>query len=533
MKWFRRAVALMVLLALTALFVDFAQIVPRGLHWLAHLQMTPAVLDFAGKGLLIAGLWVGITLLFGRVYCSFMCPLGILQDVFSRGKKIIRGKKAAYGYRPEMRKTRLALLAVFLVSLALVPVGVTVLDPYSNFGRIMTSLAKPVWQAGNNVLAKYVGAVGGLRFDYQLVYVDYPAIAAALVAFILIGVLAFFFGRRYCNTLCPVGTLLGLLARFSLFKIRLKPGCVSCGQCEKACKGECIDSKSKTVDASRCVACMNCLGVCRWDYVTYSPQLVTLASEAKTPPETVSVSAEEEPAGARRTFLQWSTFSVLLAAGPGRWRWGRSADPPPDPSLPTGVSEVEYEITAPVLPPGAGNVRHFQRHCTGCQLCVSKCPANILHPSTTELGWNGFMQPTVKFQRKFCNYDCTICTEVCPTHALQPLTVDEKHRLQIGKVVFLKRNCVVHSQHTNCGACAEHCPTGAVKMVPFGNPARALTIPETDPELCVGCGACENICPVRPFRAIYVDGLQEQGTAKLGYDPEAKQETVELNDFGF
>ncbi len=175
----------------------------------------------------------------------------------------------------------------------------------------------------------------------------------------------------------------------------------------------------------------------------------------------------------------------------------RSSVPLADPSLPTGVSRVEYEMTAPILPPGASDRKHFQLKCTSCHLCVTKCPANIIRPSTLELGISGFLQPVVKFDDGFCNYDCKICTEVCPSHALIPIdTKEEKHRLQIGRVVFLKENCVVETQGSNCGA-------------------------------------CEYICPVRPYRAIYVDGLDKHGQAKPAYDPNAKQEEIQLDDFGF
>lgn len=533
-RWLRIVVAALSLTTLSALFLDFTEIVPLQWHWIAHLQITPAILEFGMIGLIVCLSWLAITLLFGRVYCSVICPLGVVQDIFSRISKTIRGKKGKYRFRRGMMKTRLTFLGLFLLSLLAVPVGVTILDPYSSFGRIVTSLLRPLYLTGNNFLAHLVGG----RFHFQSVHVETHVVVAALTVLILIGTFSFLFGRRYCNTICPVGTLLGLLSKYSCFKVRLKSDCISCGLCEKTCKGECIDAKNKTVDASRCVACFNCLGTCKRNSILYSIPLKNIPKpmdEGLPENQAVIVPVEVPPgSGAdRRSFLQWSVFSLFIPSLAGSLGASRSSVPPVEPSLPTGVSRVSYETTASIMPPGATNLKHFQRRCTGCHLCVSKCPANIIRPSTIELGLAGFLQPVVKFDYGFCNYDCTICTEVCPSHALIPKTTEEKHRLQIGTVVFLKENCVVETQGSNCGACAEHCPTGAVKMIEYGDPAKHLTIPVVEPKFCIGCGACEYICPVRPYRAIYIDGMLQHKEAELSYDPNAKQESVELDGFGF
>ena len=529
LKWFRVVIATIVFVAITALFLDFTEKVPRIWYVLAHLQIVPAIL-FGGVGIL--AVWVLLTLLFGRVYCSTMCPLGILQDIIWKTRKIVRGKKARFRFRPAMTKTRLSIVVLFLIALPTLPIVVSLLDPYSNFGRMMASLFRPVALAGNNVLAWMLGETGSSTWYYRAISIDVAAATVSLLVLMLVGVLSLWFGRRYCNTICPVGTLLGWIAKLSRYKIRLKSDCISCGLCERSCKGECIDSKNKTVDASRCVACFNCLSTCRQGSLVYSSSRAILPVVESEPPchaTMQSVPVENPP---RRRFLKFSISSLFLPSLLASTKIARSA--PPDSSLPTGVSSVGYKMTNPILPPGASDLRHFQSNCTACFLCVSKCPTGILTPSTTELGLSGFLQPVVKFDHGFCNYECTICTEVCPTSALKRLeTKEEKHLLQIGRVVFLKKNCVVHSQETNCGACAEHCPTGAVKMVPYGDPSEALTIPETDPDLCVGCGACEYICPVRPYRAIYVDGLVKHQKAKPAFDPNAKQKEVELDDFGF
>jgi len=165
-----------------------------------------------------------------------------------------------------------------------------------------------------------------------------------------------------------------------------------------------------------------------------------------------------------------------------------------------------------VLPPGAKSLAHFQSRCTACHLCVANCPDQVLRPSVREHGLAGFLQPHQDFTVAFCSYNCSNCSQICPTGAIQPLTVEERRRVRTGVALFFQDRCVVKTKGTSCGACNEHCPTQAVRMVPWNN---NLTIPEVDPELRVGCGGCEFICPVRPDKAIIVDGLPVHERAKV------------------
>jgi len=152
----------------------------------------------------------------------------------------------------------------------------------------------------------------------------------------------------------------------------------------------------------------------------------------------------------------------------------------------------------------------------------------VLQPSLLEYGFSGMMQPFMDFDANFCNYECTRCTEICPNGAILPLTVEEKLVTQIGIVRFEERNCIVVIDETSCGACSEHCPTKAVRMVPYKG---ELTIPEITPEICIGCGACEYACPVTPHKAIVVDGLVEHAIAQKPEEEEL--EGKPLDDFPF
>jgi ferredoxin len=185
-----------------------------------------------------------------------------------------------------------------------------------------------------------------------------------------------------------------------------------------------------------------------------------------------------------------------------------------------------------VMPPGSIKFKHFTSHCTACLLCVSNCPGGVLRPAATEYGKRGFMQPLLDFDQGMCEYDCTVCSDVCPNGALVPLSMDKKHTLQIGIAHFKRHNCIVRIDHTHCGACAEHCPTGAVHMVPWGrgrgrgrhSKHAGLTIPQVEPELCIGCGACEHVCPATP-KAITVTGLRKHDIAEQADDtPQTNQQ---------
>ena len=181
-----------------------------------------------------------------------------------------------------------------------------------------------------------------------------------------------------------------------------------------------------------------------------------------------------------------------------------------------------------MTPPGSLGVDNLLNHCTACQLCVSKCPSHVLAPAGLEYGLTGIMAPMMRFDRSFCNYDCSVCSNVCPTGAILPLTMAQKHATQVGRVVFDINKCIVYTHGTSCGACAEHCPTQAVSMADYRD---GLTIPTTRPEFCVGCGGCEYACPALPDPAIRVQGLAVHGRARVP-DPGRAEEPENIG-FGF
>jgi ferredoxin len=501
----RIALGLVAGLLLTFLFLDFANLLPVQWVPLAKIQLLPALLSLSLGT--VAALLV-LTLLFGRVYCSVICPLGIFQDAVARISGWFLRKRKRYRYHPEKRWWRYGTLTALVLSyLAGWTVLVGLLDPYSMFGRMATHLLRPLYLWSNNLLAAVLN-----HFEIYSIYrvdvflLSLSSFVVALLTLALVGYMAWRWGRLWCNTVCPVGTLLGMVSRHSLFQVQFdRSKCNQCGACAFKCKASCINTSTETIDASRCVTCFNCLGVCSKKALSYAP----------VAPKKANAEAPDTP-NSRRRFLGM-LGAATVAAGTQAWAQKMHLR-----------TNVPWKKKSPLSPPGSGSIGHLKAHCTSCHLCVAQCPSKILKPALLEYGLEGMMQPTMDFTHGFCGYDCTVCTEVCPNGALQRMDKEKKHQTQLGRVVFLKHNCVVYTDETFCGACSEHCPTQAVAMVPYKND---LTIPQTDPNLCVGCGGCEYVCPAKPSKAIYVEGLPVHGKAKA-IQKEATQK-VQLDDFGF
>lgn len=542
LRCLRRTLAVVVGGAILLFFLDVTHTMPRWMSALLQIQVVPALL--AGSAAILAVLFL-VMLLFGRVYCSVVCPLGILQDVILRFKKwwlriVRKRKRLRTRYARPLNVLRYGVLVLVGVPLL---IGLTypllLLDPYSGFGRIAVGLFRPVAVWINNLLAGILNAAG----NYSLYLVPELSVGGVIVAFAVILLVALIVlvwtrERLWCNAICPVGTLLGLISRFSLFRVTMdRSKCNSCGTCASNCKSRCIDSKSKTVDTSRCVTCFDCLERCPQGGITYAPTGWSRARKAdlqqmkKTVEETVPVPQEQKEIVAcsdleaenelsltglaRRRFLKGSLLT--LAALPMSAALGKNGH---------GRGRIQQHRVP--LPPGAVSFDHFMEKCTACQLCVSKCPTQVLQPAFLENGLTGMMRPYMRFKvESFCNFECNVCSEVCPNDAIIKQTLEEKKLTRVGVAHFRRGHCVVFRDHQDCGACAEHCPTQAVHMVPFQD---GLTIPQVEPELCIGCGGCESICPV-VSPAIYVEGLEVQEKATPPEDQ--KLDVGTIDDFGF
>lgn len=481
--------------AVTALFLDFTGTIHAWLGWTAKIQFLPALLAL-NAGVVVA--LVLLTLLVGRVYCSVICPLGVMQDIVSWISGRRKKKRYRFSYSPEKKWLRYGVLVLFIMAMvAGIGSFVALLAPYSSYGRIASNLFAPVYRWGNNLLAYFAERADSYAFYETEVWMrSLPTFIIAVLTLVVLAVLAWRNGRTYCNTICPVGTVLGFFSRFSLFRITIDESkCNRCGLCSRKCKAACIDGKEHRIDYSRCVACMDCIDTCNHGAIGF--RMRTKASEKQTGKDAKPKAESDQIDTARRSFL--SATAVLAAT---------SVVKAQEKKVDGGLAVIEDKKipvrATPIVPPGAWSARHFAQHCTACQLCVSACPNNVLRPSTD---LQKLMQPEMSYERGYCRPECTRCSDVCPAGAIRPIAIEEKSSTRIGHAVWIRKNCIPLTDGVECGNCARHCPSGAILMVPSDSEdVNSVRIPVVNAERCIGCGACENLCPARPFSAIYVEG---------------------------
>ena len=490
LKKIRITLASLVFVFITLLFLDFTGTIHAWLGWLAKIQFLPAILAL-NIGVVVS--LVILTLLFGRVYCSIICPLGILQDgiswINSRRKKKY---KFRFSYSPALTWVRYSVLGLFVIAL-MAGVGsiFALLDPYGSFGRIAQNLFAPLWGWSNNLLAYMTQRSDSYTLYEAKVWIrSLPTFIIATATFILLIVLAWRNGRTYCNTICPVGTILGLLSKYSLFRIAIDPEkCTKCSLCAKGCRAACINYKEFEVDNSRCVTCMNCLDKCKHNAISYKLNYIK-------PTTKPSIEEEKQPNQSRRNFLT----VVSLVATTSLLKAQEKANK----ELATIANKDISTSKTPLVPAGALSLDNMAKHCTACQLCVAACPSQVLRPSKN---FGTLMQPEMSFDRGYCDSECVKCSEVCPTKAITKITSNQRSTIQTGQAVFVSQNCSVLTENIKCEICAAHCPEGAILMVSSNSKTEdSSKIPFVNAERCIGCGACENLCPSKSLKAIYIEG---------------------------
>ncbi|MDR1536109.1 MAG: 4Fe-4S binding protein, partial [Planctomycetota bacterium] len=356
---------------------------------------------FTVSGMAIAAFALAATVVFGRFPCAALCPLGTIQEIADRKKRLCNV--------PNLKWFRYAAAAV---SLILVTGGWNrifgLIEPFSRIGAMLSS--------GRAFLLEPMG------------FRPFAAFLIGCVAPLCLVVgLASWKRRVYCATICPVGSILGLFSARGVFGVRFAEACSGCGKCERICPTGCLDASRRAVDTERCILCLNCLGACPNGGIGYGR---------------TSRTALPAPDASRRAFLAKGIMVVAGAVAAGAELRKLTESP----------AFAGGEPAGRIYPPGAGDPSRFQRACTGCRLCAASCPTGIIQPT----GF-GFGPVRLDYSHGACDYNCNRCSAVCPTGALQPLSLADKRYLRIGRAEVDLNLCRVVTESAPCDLCAKAC----------------------------------------------------------------------------
>jgi polyferredoxin len=437
------------------------------------------------SGLLLGAGVLVLTVFLGRVFCGWACPFGTLQHFvhwlfFPKGAK---RRRLGNRYR-RLYLTKYVVLLMLLAGALLGTLQIGLLDPIALMSRSVADAVYPAIDAGLRGLG-----LPGIHPSATPYFSGAWLIGAIFVSFLALGAVI---PRFFCRILCPLGALLGIFSRFSLFRIhRVKEACTDCNLCPKGCEG--AAEPEARVRLAECMVCMNCLEDCPDAAIQYR----------FLPPAESAIPATE--LGARRAVLAaaggFLAFTFLRQSGAAL---AKSGEP--------GV----------IRPPGTLPEEEFLARCIKCDACLNVCPTNVLHPAGLEAGFEGIWTPKLDFRTGYCDVSCTLCGTVCPTGAIHRLTPAQRNGQEtredgrkvverIGTAAYDRGRCLPWAMDLPCVVCEEVCPTSPKAIVSRKERVttrdggkKVMQRPYVDPELCVGCGICEKECPVRGPAAIRV-----------------------------
>jgi MauM/NapG family ferredoxin protein len=436
----------------------------------------------AGSALMLVT--IVLTLVFGRVWCGWICPLGTVLDFVS----FRRWRRKQPGITDHLRSIKHLVLTFLLVSAALGSLWLLFLDPIT---ILIRTLGETLWPALDQAVsgletAAYrvdflrptVGALDPMLRPGILPLQPFPMVAGlwiALFFLVLLG-LNYFAPRFWCRYLCPLGSLLGILSKVALIRRETDPStCNSCGACARVCPtGTIRADQSAASDPAECTMCMDCVSLCPRGGQTFP--------------------LHHQPAS-------WNSYD------PGRRRFLASVGAA---VAGTALLRTEQSLLgdAPerLRPPGAQDEEAFLSRCVRCGTCVRACPTGALHPAVTQSGVEGFWTPVLIPRAGFCQYSCNQCGRVCPTEAIPLLSLAEKQSRVIGRAVIDPVRCIAWGEHRDCIVCEEMCPIPekAITLTPVESGGTTVLCPVVDKHRCIGCGNCEYKCPVEGESAIRV-----------------------------
>jgi polyferredoxin len=415
-----------------------------------------------------------ITIVFGRVYCSFVCPAGFIQDLSRSFFKRI--KRVSYKKITPIKWLRIVVFSLTIAFVLLNSSYYMFFDHYANLGRL-----------------------------FSLVYLELTfASVLGFLFFLVLIVMPIFIPRFFCTFFCPSGMLFSIIQKRSFMRVASKVGCNLCSLCEKVCPTASI-SKGQ-IDYSTCINCLECRDECRRD----SFKIVFKKERSK---ENKIWKME------RRDFFvkAASFFSSFLGA-----------------FFITKMIWKGRKLKA-CIPPGSLSKKHLFNNCISCSACKNICPTNVIEMDFFDNGAYGFLKPKMNYMDSYCSFECNACLSVCPTGALKYFPLKLKKQIKMGNASVLKKVCIPFLRDKDCGACAEQCPTGALTMEV--HPRRSALVPVVNESYCIGCGACRWACPTLPERAIVVSPEEVHGVAynpKQFGDDRAKEIIVSpSNEFPF
>jgi len=417
----RLSIAAVVLFLTTLAVIGFYPVSFLDLQFSPLIQR--CIYDFSVFAFILISLIILSAIIFGRFYCSTLCPFGIAQEVANLIYYKIRNKKL-----PDVEYTKPKPVKYFISAAV--------------FGFLIS---------GSTILIKYI--------DPYTIFASWVSLTIYGIIFIsAVLILVFFKNRFFCTSICPVGAILGLLAKLSPFGTYMDDNCIQCGMCARYCPSKCIDKDNKKIDNENCIRCLKCISICPKGAMKYGLKL------QKPKFNTTK----------RQSVIKASAALLFIAACGIGIKFSKN---------------IYSKLKDIIVPPGAKNAQRMANKCLNCNLCINNCPMGILQKANSTI-------PMVHIDYSkgshYCDYDCKKCSDSCPSGAIKKITLKEKQNIRIA-MASINDNCIA------CSNCVNKCPRGAIKII--------NSTAKIDASKCIGCGACKAVCPMS---AVEIYPIKEQ-----------------------